>query len=150
MRLTSPARWRPPPAGMVKVNCDAALFEQQHATGVGWVMRDSSGKFLATAGCLWHTLYDPLVAEAMSIREALSWIKDRRLSNVQVETECLIAAQAISATLQQSSSFGLIVDDCLSLLSSLYNVSIKHVKRSANCVAHSLARATNSQSGPLL
>lgn len=61
----------------------------------------------------------------------------------------LNCSEAINECLTLSSIFGLIAAYYVFLLSNLQNVSIKFAKRLVNCVAHSLATATNSHSGPM-
>lgn len=43
-------RWHKPPAGLVKVNCDAAWSAQPLKGGVGWVIRDTFGLLLGAGG----------------------------------------------------------------------------------------------------
>ena len=57
-----------------------------------------------------------------------------------METDCLNVVQALRSQVNTASYFGCIVAECLSLLQSLSDVSIVFVKRSANMVAHELAR----------
>ncbi|XP_062100071.1 uncharacterized protein LOC133805941 [Humulus lupulus] len=86
----------------------------------------------------------PEVAEAIGIKEALSWIKSNRWCNVEVEFDSLLAVQAIRGTSVLYSYFGRVITECRTLLTELQSqfVSIKFVKRSANTVAHYLARTT--------
>ncbi|KAL8095291.1 hypothetical protein AgCh_036668 [Apium graveolens] len=48
----------------------------------------------------------PECAETVGIREVLSWIKDMNLAEVTVETDCLVAVQAIRSLRQMFSYFG--------------------------------------------
>ena len=43
-----PALWERPVDGMLKLNVDAALFLAKGLVGVGCVLRDSTGSFIAT------------------------------------------------------------------------------------------------------
>ena len=86
------------------------------------------------------------LAEAMGIREALSWVKNQNLSNVVLESDCLQIVQAIRSSFLCFSLLGRVVKECRVLLTSLKNKNVKFrfVKRSANKVAHFLARNTCS------
>lgn len=79
----------------------------------------------------------------MGIREALSWIKDKSLTNVIVETDCLVAIQAIRSSEQMLSYFGRIIERCKTLLRKLEDkgVILRFVKRSANLAScsHSIS-----------
>ena len=86
----------------------------------------------------------PELAEAMGIREALSWIKSTHWSNVIIETDCLVAVQGIRSSVVMLSYYGRIISDCKDLLNELKyrHVVLRFIKRSANTVAHHLARST--------
>ncbi|XVE69662.1 hypothetical protein DITRI_Ditri10aG0008600 [Diplodiscus trichospermus] len=40
-------RWRKPDPPMLKCNLDAALIQQANSTGLGFILRDASGSFVA-------------------------------------------------------------------------------------------------------
>ncbi|KAM6549739.1 hypothetical protein CsatB_021415 [Cannabis sativa] len=82
----------------------------------------------------------PEVAEVIGVKEALSWIKQKDLSDVEIETDSLVVVQAINGSVQMPSQFGLLIQDCQSLISELNNVFVFFVKRSANRAAHCIAR----------
>jgi hypothetical protein len=39
--------WQPPPAGVVKCNIDAAIFNIEQKVGMGACLRDEKGHFIA-------------------------------------------------------------------------------------------------------
>uniref|UniRef100_A0A803NTG1 Reverse transcriptase n=1 Tax=Cannabis sativa TaxID=3483 RepID=A0A803NTG1_CANSA len=94
--------------------------------------------------CCWPGLDAPEMAEVMGVREALSWIKKKLWQSVIVETDSLIVVQAIRSPLEMVSYFGSVISDCKTLLEELSGVSVLFVKRSANSVAHFLAKASYS------
>lgn len=51
-----------------------------------------------------------------------------------------MVVEAIRSSIQICSAFGLLIDDCKRLLSSLHNVFLCFVKRSSNHAAHYIAR----------
>lgn len=59
-----------------------------------------------------------------------------------IESDCLVAIQAIRSPLNMLSYFGGIVQECRALLYCLKHVSLVFIKRSANKVAHAIARET--------
>ena len=87
------------------------------------------------------------VVEALGVREALSWIKDRGQMKVIIETDCLRVVQAMRSRDVDFSPFGLIIQDCTFILVTLRDVKVVFVKRSANSVDHTLVRAAVSMSG---
>lgn len=65
-----------PPTGWIKINVDATC--SQEMVGLGCVIRDEEGNFLrARCSTLSYTM-NPKEAEAMSLREGLSWTKEWR------------------------------------------------------------------------
>ncbi|KAM6573212.1 hypothetical protein CsatA_017292 [Cannabis sativa] len=139
--------WCAPQRNQVKVNVDASLFGVDQSYGIGMVARDDHGFFLEGVTKKFSGVVRPEIAEAISFREALSWIKNQRWNQVVVETDCLIVVQALRTSCEMRSLFGLIIKECKLLLAELRNVSFHFVKRSANVVAHAFARASTLYSG---
>ncbi|XP_031096851.1 uncharacterized protein LOC116001092 [Ipomoea triloba] len=136
-----------PPSGMLKLNTDAALDHNTNRMGFGYVLRDSEGHFVAVCRLPWDGLFKPDEAESIAIREALKWIKNLHLDNLHVESDCQIAINGILHDFILNSSLELIFDDIRKIASSFTNLSFMFAKRSANRVAHCLARESLSLSG---
>lgn len=66
--------WVPPQDGFC-VNVDGATFERLGCIGVGIVIRDSSGDFVAGKACRRRIPPDPFVAEAMASIRLSSYYK---------------------------------------------------------------------------
>ncbi|KAM6586972.1 hypothetical protein CsatA_009577 [Cannabis sativa] len=124
----------------IKLNVDAAIFDLSSKHGFGCVVRNANGDLVAAFAGVKHGKMSPDLAEIMRISEPLSWLKNHAYTQAIVETESLVCAEAIRNAEVFVSSFGLVVEDCKKILDSLINVSLLFVKRSANCVAHFVAR----------
>uniref|UniRef100_A0A803Q518 RNase H type-1 domain-containing protein n=1 Tax=Cannabis sativa TaxID=3483 RepID=A0A803Q518_CANSA len=135
-------QWVKPEVNSIKINVDAAIFEEQNRFGVAWVIRDHNGLLLNALTKLFIGSTHPTVVEAISFREALSWLKTHPVHTAIIETDCLLVVQALRSTIHTSSLFGEIISDCKVLLTQVSNVSFNFVKRSANVVAHEFARAS--------
>ncbi|KAM6552999.1 hypothetical protein CsatB_013761 [Cannabis sativa] len=72
------------------VNVDASIFGSSQDYGDGIVARDEHGYMLEGVSRLCHGNIRPELAEAIGVREALSWIKDKQWPNVILETDCLV------------------------------------------------------------
>uniref|UniRef100_A0A803NYV7 Uncharacterized protein n=1 Tax=Cannabis sativa TaxID=3483 RepID=A0A803NYV7_CANSA len=132
--------WTAPDAGFLKVNVDGAVFSASGSFGVGGLARDSNGQLIEAfcmhkAGC-----FQPSLVEAIGVKEALSWIKNKGWEHVTLETDSLVVVQALQSNVVMHSVFGSTITYCLNLLKSLSHVNVCFVKRSANNAAHCLAR----------
>lgn len=76
----------------------------------------------------------------MVIKEALSWVDRTSWRQVTIESDCLTVVQAIEGSYPMRSHFGQLVEECRLHMQRLKNISLFFVKRSANTVAHKLAR----------
>ncbi|KAM6555080.1 hypothetical protein CsatB_015842 [Cannabis sativa] len=121
-------RWCAPAANVIKVNVDASIFEGRQDYGYGMVARDEHGFMLEATSRLCHGSVRPELAE------------------VTLETDCLVVVQAICNPTLMTSLFGDVIKECQNLLVNLCGVTISFVKRSANLVAHEIARAVISYS----
>lgn len=106
------------------------------------MVRNQQGQLVEAQSKCREGKISPELAEAIGIREALSWIKANQYDGVELETDCLQVIQAIRSSFISLSYLGRVVEECRVLLKSLKNrnVLIRFVKRSANRVSHFLAR----------
>jgi ribonuclease HI len=106
-------------------------------------MRDEHGNFLKAYTIKKHGTPVIAEAEALGIREALTWIKNNyeEATTIEVESDCLQAVQAINSGHTNYTEFGSIIRMCRNLLSLNNNCKVRYVRRQANRVAHDLAQA---------
>lgn len=80
--------WRPPELGCTKINTDAAINSEACKGGAAGVACSSSG--LLGASCKPHDgVTDPLIAEALALREGVIVAKLRGFTHVVMEMDCL-------------------------------------------------------------
>ncbi|GAU43832.1 hypothetical protein TSUD_399260 [Trifolium subterraneum] len=116
-------RWEKPALDWVKCNVDVAFVAGSGRTSMGFMcFRNDSGHFMA----------------------AMEEARHRGLNRVQFESDSKVLVEAIHMKRRGNSEFLSIVHDILSLMSSFINFEVKFVRRQANLVAHTLARAANS------
>ncbi|KAL8100419.1 hypothetical protein AgCh_032616 [Apium graveolens] len=139
-------QWQLPSLNRVKVNTDAAIFENPSRFSYALIVRDHMGNLVEAQSECCQGLASPELAEAVGIREALSWVKNERRKDVIVETDCLMLVQWIRSSYITRSYVGRVVDECRRLLAGLQNQNtvLRFIKRSANGVAHYLARYSSS------
>lgn len=134
--------WYPPMTNRVKINVDAAIFEDSHNFSHAVIVRDHDGNLVEAMSKCMQGKPSPDVAEALGIKEALSWVKNGSWVDAIIESDCLQVVQAIRSPTPCLSYLGRVVKECQDILASLSrrNICLRFVKRSANRVAHYLAR----------
>uniref|UniRef100_A0A803PTW6 Uncharacterized protein n=1 Tax=Cannabis sativa TaxID=3483 RepID=A0A803PTW6_CANSA len=105
-------------AALLIMLSDATLFEEETWSGVGVVVRDDKGLFIEGFARVFNEASNSALAEAMRVREALSWLKKRRWQQVFVETDCLTVVQALRSHVKMISLFGMVVYDYIKFCSS--------------------------------
>lgn len=133
-------KWKAPDAGEYKVNVDASWHQGAGSFSVGMVLRDHSGSFVEGRTISLPQASDVLEAETLGIREALSWVKDMTGRKVSVESDSLVAVNAINGMNKFLLEVGHIIDHCRILLQSMLGVSVRYIRKQANEVAHGLAK----------
>ena len=78
-------KWSISVIGTLKCNFDASLFTNPHRSGYGCVVRDNNGSFVSGMHGSISGKFTPLMAEALSVREALSWLKGVQLQHIIIE-----------------------------------------------------------------
>ncbi|XP_019158357.1 PREDICTED: uncharacterized protein LOC109155085 [Ipomoea nil] len=131
-------RWIKPQQGFMKLNVDAAINKEESCMGFGCVLRDDQGCFVAARGAKWRGTYMAKEAEAMAIRESLTWLKYVTLNKVVIEFDSLQVVQNYHST-SGNSYFHVILGDIKNLMSLFAQSSLVFTKRSANQAAHLLA-----------
>ncbi|KAJ8758919.1 hypothetical protein K2173_002698 [Erythroxylum novogranatense] len=142
-----PIVWQKPPVGFIKINSDAAIFKEARMAGTGFVVRNGNDDCRAAGSNIFPGILDPLTAEVIGIREALSWVKKQKLHSVIIESDSQLVIQSLLSNNRNRSEVDFIVYDCLFLCHFINDVHFGYCKRSANCATHTLVRNTSSMSG---
>lgn len=138
-------KWKKPPLGWWTVNVDVAVFTNR-SIGVACVIRDSQGLFKSARCRTLDGAWQAREAEAISLKEALTWVKELQLSHCIFQSDSKLLVNACKGMTGEA-YFDTIVRDCVFLLKHINQVQLEFVYRSANSVAHCLAKATHSVSG---
>ncbi|KAI8574645.1 hypothetical protein RHMOL_Rhmol01G0370100 [Rhododendron molle] len=68
--------WQRPPYGYFKVNFDGGMDGEGKQCGLGMVLRDWQGRFIAARAVHKHHVTDPLMVEALAARESLQFASE--------------------------------------------------------------------------
>ncbi|KAL8119408.1 hypothetical protein AgCh_016796 [Apium graveolens] len=134
--------WVKPQHNEVKITVDAAIFQDKGSSGFGIIARDHDGWLILARSLTTPEVLNPTLAEAIAIKEALSWTMERGWSSVTIESDCLAAIQLIRSTTPMRSRLGKVIEDCREL-SRFNNIRLSFIKRSANMPAHELAHVSH-------
>ncbi|XP_058732899.1 uncharacterized protein LOC131604480 [Vicia villosa] len=138
--------WYPPPIGSFKCNVDAAFNKRVGTTNRGWCMRNDHGNFVG-AGTAWdNSNFSVLEAEASALKEAIHSVIMFHNAPTIFESDSQQVVQALTSNKPGSSEFSSIINSIKLLLLDFPYFEVKFIKRQANMVAHTLAKATNSWS----
>ncbi|KAJ1412101.1 Ribonuclease H superfamily [Sesbania bispinosa] len=98
--------WFPPQAGRVKCNVDAALFADQNGFGVGLCLRDDKGQYIKSKVLYHHGSPPPREAEALDLLDALSWLGELGMLEVDIELDCKEVVDALHGEAGSLNEFG--------------------------------------------
>ena len=133
--------WKPPTGQLYKLNFDAAIFA--NSSGIGAVIRNAAGEVMAALSARGAAVIDSEEAEAIACRKALEFAIDAGFSELVVEGDNSVVLSSVSSIHPDWSRLGVIYDDIRHLAAGLHYVAFNCIRRSANSVAHSLARYAN-------
>jgi hypothetical protein len=128
----------------VKINTDAGISSDDHKGGAGGITRSASG-FLRAWSKPYPGATDPMVAEALSLRDGVIFAKLRGFSRVVMESDCLEVVNLWNSRAVSRSLVAPVLLEIEGLASSFFTFVIQHVSRSANVPAHLCAKLACSQ-----
>ena len=139
--------WEPPPANLLKINCDGAFREDTNSGGWGIVIRNENGEVLAVGAGHLQNMGDALQAEAHAALNAIWCASEMGCRRIILETDALNLKQAITSSDFDWSHLGTLFREIkfqLDVSFDSFNISV--CPRACNVVAHNLA-ARGASSG---
>ena len=133
--------WKKPRETWLKCNVDAAFHDRNHITSFACCVRDSRGQFIRAQTKWQRANMTILEGEAVALLNAIHFVDVNRWDQVVFESNSATLVQALSSPGHGDSEFYAIVSSIIYQLSLHSNFEVKFVRRQANMVAHSLARA---------
>lgn len=140
LRTARAVRWRPPSATCVKASFDGTILSQDGLAGVGIIILNEQGLVMAAFS---QQISSPALVEMVEVLAAhwaLVFAKELRFDKVIMEGDSENVITAINGEHMDYSSLGHVLQDIKCMFSSFSFVSVKHIHREGNCVAHKLAR----------
>ena len=111
-----------------------------NGAGIGAVIHNAAGEVMAVLFARGAVVNDSVEAEAVACRSALEFAIDAGISELIIEGDNATVMSAVSSSSPNWSHLGVIYDDVRCLAADFRHVVFSCVRRSANSMAHSLAR----------
>ena len=139
--------WKPPSAGIFKLNTDGASRGNPGKSGAGGLIRNHEGRWVA-GFCHNIGTTNSLEAELIAIRDGLELVNRLKLMNVDVETDSKLSVQLIAGSIFRGDHVNSLVSDCRRLMAEIGSTTLRHVYREANACADILANMGVVADGP--
>ncbi|XP_019166542.1 PREDICTED: uncharacterized protein LOC109162277 [Ipomoea nil] len=131
---------------VLQCSFDAAFSAATRRAAFGLVLQDSNGVFIAAKNGPVPLCQGPFMAEAYACKEALSWLRDRGVTEVVLRTDCSNLCHTLVNSVTEFHTYdGVAVSACQDLMDLLVSCSVIYIPRSLNVLAHSLAQAASGQ-----
>ena len=140
--------WVKPQEGMLKCNVDAAMFQNNAIEGYGLCFRNSMGQFIIGKSAFSSSPGSVLEAEAIALFEAFKMAISCGFLSVHFETDNKTLVDAVHSNSTHINEFGDIVSQWKDILTTNTDFKVSYIRRQANRVAHTIARASLSQPSP--
>ena len=149
-QLNCRTRWQPPPADLIKINFDGAVFSSTNAAGIGVVIRNNLGQVIASCSERLPQAFNSVEVEALAAAKAVSFAAELGITKAVLEGDSLTIMKALSNDNMSLATFGLILNDVKFSAENFDQLHYSHVKRECNTLAHCLARHAFDISGFLV
>ena len=126
--------------GWVKADADGALSKVNGTGGGGAILRDNHGEFLVGCCHFFPSTHDAEVAGLMACRRALPLANELYVQRIILEIDSQVVARNLINEEKDFSANGQLVEEIKVLLESFPDFRVALVRRSANNVAHVLAK----------
>ncbi|CDP16895.1 unnamed protein product [Coffea canephora] len=133
--------WIRPNAGFVKANFDGAVFMDDKSSGVGVIIRDDTGSFIAghyskkILGIL-----EPNVVESYAAKHAAQLLQSLGFNKIVLEGDSQKVIKMMNRLESDDSSCGLLIDDTIVLCQEFMCWEVSWISRLFNVPAHNFAK----------
>ncbi|XP_019174265.1 PREDICTED: uncharacterized protein LOC109169829 [Ipomoea nil] len=128
------------PGSVPRCYVDAGYRPHTGEATYGAVLISHHDGFIAAASGKIPGALSATMAEALACKEALSWLKNRDVTEVDILTDCLEFRNYLHSSRTANYSYlGIIIDQCRTTISLFAKCSLSYVSRNLNLHAHTLA-----------
>ena len=123
--------WQPPPADLMKINFDEAIFSEVSKSSIGVVVRDRNGLVLASLLQQVPQAYSLEVIEALAASKALQFASDIGITEAVLEEDSQVLRSRLINDRKVLSYSGLLIDD-VQCYSHLFNQLVANPRVARN------------------
>ncbi|ESR34492.1 hypothetical protein CICLE_v10006508mg, partial [Citrus x clementina] len=124
------------------LNSDTTTCETEGFVGLGVVIRNSRGEFMAASICRRSFLDDIKFAETSALLEGIKLAMDLGLTLLVIESDSVNVISLISGRIINNFEIHWIISNIRALICNRSLSAVKHVPRFYNSVAHNVAKMT--------
>ncbi|XP_026398859.1 uncharacterized protein LOC113294695 [Papaver somniferum] len=88
--------WIPPPLNYVTINCDGSFLDHNKYGGIGLIIRNYAGEQQGARCIHLKNIRSAEKAECIRLWEAVKWVKDLQLENVQFDLDAKVVVEAVN------------------------------------------------------
>ncbi|XVF29969.1 hypothetical protein REPUB_Repub16aG0017000 [Reevesia pubescens] len=134
-------KWKPPDAGLFKVNFDGAMTKNDSTGGIGVIVRDHTGQCMGALSVKVQLIASPFQVEAMAAIKALNFAHELGMTKIVLEGDSLTIIKKLQQSLEQDlSPVGNLIDEARQKMHAFRYCCSIHTKRQGNLAAHTLAQ----------
>nr|XP_027089582.1 uncharacterized protein LOC113710661 [Coffea arabica] len=133
-------QWRPPDAGVMKINTDAAIPTNSAGAGLGMIARDCEGNIVQARGIRKYSSAGAEMEEADALRQGLLMAREAGWRRIEMQTDCKAAIETICKTGLGETPIGTIIEDIRHLSDLFQDCTFSFVYRDGNRSAHKMAQ----------
>ncbi|KAK2642117.1 hypothetical protein Ddye_023880 [Dipteronia dyeriana] len=142
-RCKQTMKWCCPSFGAYKVNTNAAIFSTQRRIGFGIIVRDHAGDAMGSSSQSLIACLSAQIAEAMAVLCGIIFTVETGLLPTVIESDSKSVVDLINSGKAPIANVGIVIRNVFELM-NCYPVLVSFTGRSANCVAHGLAKLSIS------
>lgn len=131
-------KWTPPPQDWIKLNFDGASRGNPGIAGLGFILRDHKGQWLAQrAKPLGHTTNN--LAELEAVKEGLTLCNRIKIRKLIIEGDSQIILNALRKRTTPNWRINSSLEEAIKKIDNIEEVIIQHIYREGNTEADKLA-----------
>ena len=132
-------KWVKPNPKFVKVNVDAAYYQDEGMGATSVIIRDEKGNFIAATCKFIPFAADVVTTEAMAMRDGLELANSLGFNRLEAESDSMHVINFCTGQSRWWDAAAAIFAECVDTATLIGKVIYKHCYRSSNQAAHVLA-----------